>query len=125
MIIKQVLSGIAYCHENFVVHRDLKPENLLINLDNQVKIIDFGISTRFNKDEGLHRNIGTLAYQAPEVFDENYDEKCDLWSIGCILYILLVEDMPFKSISDSEAEYKKIIQRGDYDLNSSLWKNIS
>ena len=63
MIIKQVLSGIAYCHDKDVAHRDLKPENILISKSKQIKIIDFGLSTRFyTLDNRMNLNIGTLAY---------------------------------------------------------------
>jgi calcium-dependent protein kinase len=89
MIIKQVLSGIAYCHDKDVAHRDLKPENILISKSKQIKIIDFGLSTRFYSLDRMNLNIGTLAYRAPEVFEMDYDEKCDMWSIGVILYMLL------------------------------------
>ena len=62
MIIKQVLSGIAYCHDKDVAHRDLKPENILISKSKQIKIIDFGLSTRFYTLDRMNLNIGTLAY---------------------------------------------------------------
>lgn len=79
------------------MHRDLKPENLLLeehkNYD-QVKLIDFGTSKRFidkndKKDLPITQMVGTPYYIAPEVIKKSYDEKCDLWSAGVIMFILL------------------------------------
>jgi calcium-dependent protein kinase len=88
-----------YCHSNGIVHRDLKPENILFdsNKDNPtLKIIDFGCSAKLNRNgEKLNRRIGTPFYVAPEVLAANYNEKCDIWSIGVILYILLCGYPPF------------------------------
>ena len=72
-------------------HRDLKPENILIDDRelNTIKLIDFGTSQIFGGDEKMQLVLGTAYYIAPEVLDGNYDEKCDIWSIGVILYILL------------------------------------
>ncbi|SBS95914.1 calcium-dependent protein kinase 4, putative, partial [Plasmodium malariae] len=92
-IIKQVLSGITYMHKNNVVHRDLKPENILLETKNKedmiIKIIDFGLSTHFEYSKKMKDKIGTAYYIAPDVLHGTYDEKCDIWSCGVILYILL------------------------------------
>ncbi|OEH75482.1 calmodulin-domain protein kinase [Cyclospora cayetanensis] len=91
-IIRQVLSGITYMHKNKVVHRDLKPENLLLEnkrKDANIRIIDFGLSTHFESTKKMKDKIGTAYYIAPEVLHGTYDEKCDVWSTGVILYILL------------------------------------
>ena len=81
------------------MHRDLKPENVLIDkeLNNALKIIDFGTSCEFDKKakELLKTTHGTSYYIAPEVLTKKYDERCDVWSIGVILYILMTGDMPY------------------------------
>lgn len=88
---KGILEAINYCHKINICHRDIKPENILINAKNEVKIIDFGFAKVVNNN---HKNLfgrdGTEAYMAPEVLSlKSYNEKCDIWSIGFIFYILL------------------------------------
>jgi calcium-dependent protein kinase len=99
-VMKQVLSGVTYCHKHQIVHRDLKPENLLLESKEknaQIKIIDFGTSKVFAGEGGkkMNQKLGTPYYVAPEVLKRKYDEKCDVWSCGVILYILLVGYPPF------------------------------
>ena len=94
-IMRQLLSAINFCHENGIIHRDLKPENILIESNNEkdsdffkIKVIDFGTCELF-QSKMLNEQIGTSFYIAPEVLKNSYNEKCDLWSCGVILYILL------------------------------------
>ena len=96
---KGILEAINYCHKTKICHRDIKPENILINDKNEVKIIDFGFAKIV---KATHKNLfgkdGTVAYMAPEVLLlKNYNEKCDIWSIAFIFYILLTFQMPFSS----------------------------
>jgi len=90
---KQILSAISYCHVNNIVHRDLKPENILFDsklTNSNIKVIDFGASTKFDHNEMMTKRIGTPFYVAPEILlKKPYDEKCDVWSLGVIMYILL------------------------------------
>ena len=100
IVMKQLLSAVAYCHQRGIVHRDIKTENLLIKDANdmknlQVKVIDFGISCKIQPQEKLRISFGTPYYMAPEVFRQNYTEKCDIWSCGVILYIILSGIPPF------------------------------
>jgi calcium-dependent protein kinase len=89
-----------------IVHRDLKPENLLIETRSSnvgelnVKVIDFGTSIEFNPNEKLRARLGTAYYIAPDVLLGEYDEKCDVWSCGVILYILLCGYPPFNGDND-------------------------
>ncbi len=75
LIIKQILQAIAYCHDMGVVHRDIKPENILIDkeLDNALKIIDFGTSIVMKANEQLTQTHGTSYYIAPEVLTKKYN----------------------------------------------------
>ncbi|OMJ80209.1 hypothetical protein SteCoe_19570 [Stentor coeruleus] len=123
---KQLLSGISYCHENNIVHRDLKPENLLLDRrssDAVLKIIDFGTSQIFKRNESMTHKYGTVLYVAPEVLEGSYDEKCDIWSCGVILYILLSGRPPYSGRSEEEIIGK--ILYGRYSLESPEWKNVS
>lgn len=104
-IIKQILSAVNYCHQRSIVHRDLKPENILLNRDlndPKITIIDFGTSGVFDPDQKMQQKYGTPYYIAPEVLGNSYDEKCDLWSIGVILYILLCGYPPFNGANDEQ-----------------------
>lgn len=84
----QLISTLNYIHTQGIVHRDLKSENILFDGEN-ITIIDFGTSKHYSKEELMKKTIGTTIYMAPEVVNGNYNEKCDIWSAGVILYILL------------------------------------
>ena len=101
-IMKQLLSAIAYCHSKKIVHRDLKPENLLIVKTNtyEIKVIDFGLSRTFEPNKNMYSRMGTPFYIAPEVLKKKYNEKCDVWACGVILYILLSGNPPFNGKND-------------------------
>jgi calcium-dependent protein kinase len=93
-----MLNAVNYIHCRGVVHRDLKPENILLDKDTEnprVTIIDFSTGTLIPAEGNLTQNIGTPYYMAPEVCLGSYDEKCDLWSLGVIIYILLCGYPPF------------------------------
>ena len=117
-IINQILKAMAYCHKMNIIHRDLKPENIMItnrekNGCLQVKIIDFGTAKIFEKGQQENKYVGSSYYMAPEVIKRHYDEKCDLWSIGVILYILLTGRPPFDGNDDEEI--LENVKKGVYD----------
>ena len=98
-----------------ICHRDLKPENILIDSENRVKIIDFGTAKKIKAEGGIQGMRGTPYYMAPEVVEKlNYNEKCDVWSIGIIMYVLLTGFPPFNGKDDEEI-FKKI-RIGNFDL---------
>lgn len=123
-IIKQVLEAVSYCHANFIMLRDIKPDNILIvgRTDN-IKLVEFNASQKFEPGVKISEPYGSLLYIAPEVLMVDYDEKCDIWSIGVILYLILSGTAPFDG--ENEEEIKKKIIVGDYKLNSPEWVNIS
>lgn len=94
-VIRSISIGIAYMHERGIMHRDLKPENLMIKSKKErlnVKIIDFGLATKVDVDSYIYRRCGTPGFVAPEIITlkegKFYDEKCDIFSIGVIFFIL-------------------------------------
>ena len=126
-IFLQIMSAINYCHKNGICHRDLKPENiLLLQKDNEedypIKLIDFGLSQIFKENKKLNSKVGTAYYISPEVLCGRYTEKCDVWSAGVILCILLTGQPPFNG-PNSGVIYGKI-QNYDYSF-SNKWKLVS
>ena len=127
---KQILSAVCYCHKLKIIHRDLKPENILIyqknkNGFNTIKIIDFGTAIIFNKNKYDKSLTGSVYYISPEVLSKNrsYSEKCDVWSCGIIMYILLTGLPPFNGENDEEIMTK--IMNGKFDMNKYPWPIIS
>ena len=90
--------------QNKMAHRDLKPENILIKYKNEndknefiIKLSDYGEAKRLTMTRNVFTtNVGTLSYMAPEILNgESYDLKCDLWSLGIIIYILYFREHPY------------------------------
>ena len=111
-IMHQILSVVNYCHKMKIIHRDLKPENILINKNEngfvKIKICDFGTSLMFNRGDIQNKIVGSIYYIAPEVLQKKYNSKCDLWSCGVIMYILLTGVPPFGG-NDNHTIIKKIL----------------
>lgn len=124
-IIFQILSALSYCHEKSVIHRDLKPENILI-LENKsgihLKIADFGSSCIYEEEVKITGCFGSSYYLAPEVFFSSYDEKCDIWSVGIIMYILLTGNPPYVGLDNASiiTEIRKAPFRITPDLVEGL-----
>lgn len=108
------------------MHRDLKPENLIYESDKDgstLKVIDFGTSREFDGNTKLSQRLGTPYYIAPEVLKRKYDEKCDIWSCGVILYILLCGYPPFAGKTDEKIMER--VQKGVYSFDHEEWEEIS
>lgn len=116
----QVLLAINYCHKMGIVHRDIKPENIMIETREnsgllRVKLIDFGVAKIFQKSVANKTFAGTNIYMAPEVIKASYTEACDLWSIGVILYILLIGAIPFQvNKKKNETDYSSANKKEKY-----------
>ena len=98
-ILSQLNKAFKIMHSNKIIHRDLKPQNILVNKNPfTIKLADFGNCRLFNKTN-FSTNIGTLGYAAPEQSNQNYDPtKCDLWSIGVIIYKLKFNEVPLYAL---------------------------
>ena len=124
---KQILGAVNYLHHHGICHRDLKPENILLSSmsDNfQLKLIDFGLSKVLKTMNGTMKGeVGTVYYMAPEVLKGKYNIKCDVWSCGVILYIMLCGNPPF--YSKDEKTLKEKICNFEYDFNHPAFNKVS
>ena len=98
---KQIVSGISSVHERKILHRDLKPDNIFLTSSFQLKIGDFGLSKSLSRTYDKASTLcGTPVYMAPEVTRrEPYDQKADMWGIGCVLFELATGKRAFGGIS--------------------------
>ncbi|XP_038061168.1 maternal embryonic leucine zipper kinase-like isoform X2 [Patiria miniata] len=114
---RQILSAVAYIHHKGYAHRDLKPENLLLDDDQNLKLIDFGLAARpkGGMEQHLDTCCGSPAYAAPElVSGKQYrGAEADIWSMGVLLYALLCGFLPFDD--DHVATLYKKILKGEYE----------
>ncbi|KAI0673262.1 kinase-like domain-containing protein [Trametes maxima] len=111
-IMRQILKGIAFCHEQGYIHRDLKPQNIFITSQGVVKLGDFGLAIQYHPNILLSSNVVTLWYRAPELLLDweqgtagfvspklYYGFEVDVWSCGCIFAELLYGREPFDDIT--------------------------
>ncbi|GBG30271.1 Protein kinase, putative [Hondaea fermentalgiana] len=144
------VEGVAHLHKLNIAHLDIKPENLLLTSKNEdagIKIADFGLAIDMTGVEdhdarksevlcacadedtaqGITECVGTPAYWAPEmVKNEPFDEKVDIWALGCVLYIMLCGAHPFDPTGDAtEAQILAQVAKGDYDKSNQAYHEIS
>lgn len=146
-MIRNILDGLSYCHDvTGIVHRDMKASNFMFKrkLDlkgkkskaeririsqnlRDIKIIDFGLSTKINPETGNVKGaVGTPYYVAPEVLTEEfYDSKCDCWSAGVIAYLILSFQLPFMG-KDEEGTVKILMEAENHQpkYDSKRWKTL-
>ena len=133
VMFRQILSGLAYLHSNNIIHRDLKLENILIKEIEKsretnedlfiLKIIDFGTAKIFDKNKKERTIVGSSYYIAPEVINKKYNQECDMWSAGVILYMFIVGHAPFDGKTNREIMER--IKKGNYLKNEERWINSS
>lgn len=111
-VMRQIFSALHYLHNQGICHRDIKPENFLFstNRNFEIRLVDFGLSKEFyklNEEEyyGMTTKAGTPYFVAPEVLNcasESYGPKCDVWSAGVLLHLLLTGTVPFPGVNDAD-----------------------
>lgn len=137
-VFNQIMLALNYCHSQNVAHRDLKPENFLLLDDSPgwpLKLIDFGLSFVYNTGKSTSKGMGTLVgtvidflrqsyYMAPEVMQGRYDQTCDIWSAGVILYILVSSVPPFNGETDEDILEKVKLMKYSFDSNSLVMQYL-
>ena len=118
-IISQIIEGVHYMHRREITHRDLKPSNILLK-GKEVWLCDFGLSRQYSEEHGVATGyMVTRWYRAPEIWKEQgYTKKVDMWSIGCILHLLMHGKVPGKTLEEIEKRVPEL--EGDTDLEILL-----
>nr|XP_060642429.1 serine/threonine-protein kinase PLK1 isoform X2 [Anolis sagrei ordinatus] len=119
-LLRQIIQGCQYLHSNRVIHRDLKLGNLFLNDDMEIKIGDFGLATKVEYDGERKKTLcGTPNYIAPEVLSKKgHSFEVDIWSLGCIMYTLLVGKPPFETSCLKETYIR--IKNNDYTIPQNV-----
>ncbi|XP_028290286.1 serine/threonine-protein kinase 17A [Gouania willdenowi] len=98
-LMRQILEGVTFLHQNNVVHLDLKPQNILLTSSSpigDIKIVDFGLSRMISSNQELREIMGTPEYVAPEILNyEPISTATDMWSVGVLAYVMLTGISPF------------------------------
>lgn len=131
VIIKQIIEGIAYLHENNIVHRDIKAENIMFRTKDEnspVVIADFGLSRLIEQSENdrlLNTECGTQGYMAPEIIlHKGHGKPVDMWAVGVLTFIILSGYCPFSG--DNSVEENKNIVNNNYSFEpKKSWEGIS
>eukprot|EP00747_Dinoflagellata_sp_TGD_P211500 gnl/TRDRNA2_/TRDRNA2_84745_c0_seq1.p1 gnl/TRDRNA2_/TRDRNA2_84745_c0~~gnl/TRDRNA2_/TRDRNA2_84745_c0_seq1.p1 ORF type:complete len:533 (-),score=120.91 gnl/TRDRNA2_/TRDRNA2_84745_c0_seq1:38-1636(-) len=117
----QIVVGLNYMHTSGVCHRNLKPEGLLLlekcnEWKDQVKIADMSRACKIENGQPMQGMVGSLGFSSPQMISKGcYDQSCDLWSFGCILYTMLSGTPPFAG------QTEKDIQKGTFSFPSEDW----
>jgi len=129
-VMHELLVTVDYLHELFIIHRDIKTENMLfLNADGEpieysaLKLVDFGFASEFTPGHLLKEQVGSPGYVAPEVLTGQYNQLCDLWSCGVLLYVLLCGSLPFHAKTDSGMA--RAVLTSDWTFKGEVWDRCS
>ncbi|XP_064120595.1 probable serine/threonine-protein kinase nek2 [Macrobrachium nipponense] len=134
-VLKQVCEVLKVCHSRdlhggrIILHRDIKPANVFLDAEGNVKLGDFGLARTLNSEASFATTfVGTPYYMSPEVISgQEYNEKSDMWSLGCLIYELCALHTPFEATTHrqlaakiKEASYESIPMHYSSDLQNML-----
>ena len=128
-IFNEILNGFSYAHTKGIVHRDIKPSNIIIGLNGNPKILDFGIAKILASDARITKTgmkLGSVIYMSPEqILGREIDSRTDIFSLGVTLFEMLTGKLPFDTSTDSEFEIQSKIVEGNFKPVKTLNPNIS
>jgi calcium/calmodulin-dependent protein kinase I len=125
-IVDNILQAMAHCHAHNIVYRDMNPKNILLKSEDDwyIKLTHFRLAARCYEEMSLTKQCGTPYFTAPEVILRRpYDERADMWSVGCITFLLLSGNLPFQASSQKEL-FRKIVS-AEFDFDVDAWANVS
>lgn len=130
--VHQMLLAINHLHKDGICHRDLKLENFCYESDakdSRLKLIDFGFAKDWDPNTLMQAACGSISYVSPCILKGAYTNKCDLWSLGVIVFMLLGGYPPFhvanKNTPAGRNAFLELIKKGTYDMRPSRWNHIS
>jgi calcium-dependent protein kinase len=127
-LVYRMAGVLRYLHENSITHRDLKLENWLFRSkedDDEIVLIDFGLSHKYRNEEHMHKKVGTSYYVAPEVLKGDYmGVQADMWSLGVIVYMLLGGCAPYDGADDEEILQNVALARKP-NYETGPWRRVS
>ena len=126
-LVVKMLKAVSFCHRRKIAHCDMKPKNLLLMSDDNdsfIKLADFGFAARVHRPKSLTKQCGTPFFVAPEILKRHpYDQQSDMWSVGCIVFLLLSGSLPFMGRSQKEL-FSKIVS-GKFVFKEEEWAGVS
>ncbi|OMJ71185.1 hypothetical protein SteCoe_30681 [Stentor coeruleus] len=123
---KQIISAVVYLHSKRIIHRDLRLENVMFlnkDKDSCLKLVEFGSCKHFEKNVRVLERVGSPYFMSPEVILGNFDSKCDVWSLGVMIYVLLSGSTPF--VGSTETEIMQSVLTSELLFEGKKWKKIS
>jgi serine/threonine protein kinase len=128
-IFSQVLEGVAFANNKGIIHRDIKPSNIILQVNDSVKIMDFGIA-KIMEDKGMTKTgtkMGTIYYMSPEQIraEKDIDQRTDVYSLGVTFYEMLSGKIPFNAETKSDFEIMQEIVSGEIKDPREFYPHIS
>jgi len=121
---KELFGALAHMHAQGIVHRDIKPENIMLDENESLKLIDFGLSKIQTDKKSMKTFAGTPYYMAPEVMEgSGYGSSCDVWSAGVLLYVFMSGYLPFQGADRNEVFTK--IKGAKFHFNHAEFNSVS
>eukprot|EP01103_Thecamoeba_quadrilineata_P006905 TRINITY_DN1664_c0_g1_i3.p1 TRINITY_DN1664_c0_g1~~TRINITY_DN1664_c0_g1_i3.p1 ORF type:complete len:430 (+),score=67.90 TRINITY_DN1664_c0_g1_i3:50-1339(+) len=124
----EVILGLETLHHHNIVYRDLKLENILLDSEGHIKLTDFGLSAKVEKDRLIHSFSGTALYLAPEILTDTgsgHGKSVDFWALGVLIHVMLTQEPPFWSENNRALFNLIICQEIEFDIRNFSLEAVS